>query len=30
MEPKFKELTDYIISLGAAEISHSEKSYLAQ
>ena len=29
MEPKFKELTDYIISLGAAEISHSDKSYLA-
>ncbi len=29
MEPKFKELTDYIISLGAAEIGHTDKSYLA-
>lgn len=26
---KFKELTDYIISLGAAEIAHTEKTYLA-
>lgn len=26
---KFKELTDYIISLGAADIAHTEKSYLA-
>lgn len=26
---KFKELTDYIISLGAAEVAHTEKTYLA-
>ena len=26
---KFKALTDYIIGLGAAEIAHTEKSYLA-
>ncbi|MFN8490092.1 MAG: hypothetical protein U0350_21070 [Caldilineaceae bacterium] len=29
METKFKDLTNYIISLGAADISHSEKTYLA-
>ena len=29
MEPKFKELTDYIIALGAADIGHTEKTYLA-
>ncbi|MBX3014125.1 MAG: hypothetical protein KF832_21570 [Caldilineaceae bacterium] len=29
MEPTFKEMTDYIIALGAAAISHTEKSYLA-
>lgn len=26
---KFKQLTDYIISLGAADIAHTEKTYLA-
>ena len=29
MDYKFKDLTDYIIALGAAEISHSDKTYLA-
>jgi hypothetical protein len=29
MKPTFKQLTDYIISLGAAEVAHTEKSYLA-
>ena len=29
MEPKLKTLTDYIISLGAAEVNHTEKTYLA-
>lgn len=29
MEPKLKTLTDYIISLGAAEVSHTDKTYLA-
>ncbi len=26
---KFKECTDYIVSLGAAEVAHTEKTYLA-
>ena len=29
MDPKFKDLTNYIIALGAADISHSDKTYLA-
>lgn len=29
METKFKDLTNYIISLGAADINHSDKTYLA-
>jgi len=29
METKFKDLTNYIIALGAADISHSDKTYLA-
>lgn len=29
MEPKFKEMTDYIIALGAADIGHTDKTYLA-
>jgi hypothetical protein len=29
MEPKFKDLTDYIIALGAADVGHTEKTYLA-
>ncbi len=29
MQPTFKELTNYIISLGAADVAHTEKSYLA-
>ena len=29
MQPTFKDMTNYIISLGAADISHSDKSYLA-
>ncbi len=29
MKPTFKQLTDYIISLGAADVAHTEKSYLA-
>src|SRR5437764_3191874 len=29
MEYKFKDLTNYIISLGAADIRHSDKTYLA-
>lgn len=29
MAVKFKELTDYIISLGAADIGHTDKTYLA-
>ena len=29
MDTKFKDLTNYIISLGAADISHSDKTYLA-
>jgi hypothetical protein len=29
MDPKFKDLTNYIIALGAAEINHSDKTYLA-
>ncbi|MBV7334611.1 hypothetical protein KFU94_41520 [Chloroflexi bacterium TSY] len=29
MEPTFKDLTNYIISLGAADIAHTEKTYLA-
>ena len=27
--PTFKEMTDYIISLGAADLDHSDKTYLA-
>lgn len=27
--PTFKEMTDYIVSLGAADLDHSDKSYLA-
>lgn len=29
MSPTFKELTSYIISLGAADIAHTKKTYLA-
>jgi len=29
MKPTFKELTDYLVSLGTADIGHSEKTYLA-
>lgn len=29
MKPTFKELTDYLVSLGTSDIEHSEKSYLA-
>ena len=29
MQPTFKDLTNYIISLGAADISHTDKTYLA-
>ena len=29
MEPQFKDLTDYIIALGAADVGHTEKTYLA-
>ena len=29
MSPTFKELTQYIISLGAADIAHTKKTYLA-
>ena len=29
MQPNFKDLTNYIISLGAADISHTDKTYLA-
>ena len=29
MKPTFKELTNYLVSLGTADIAHSEKSYLA-
>ena len=29
MAVKFKELTDYIISLGAADVGHTDKTYLA-
>ena len=29
MQPSFKELTNYFIGLGAAEINHSDKTYLA-
>lgn len=28
-EPSFKDLTNYIIALGAADISHTDKTYLA-
>ena len=29
MQPTFKELTHYIISLGAADVAHTDKTYLA-
>ena len=29
MQPTFKDLTNYIISLGAADVSHTDKTYLA-
>lgn len=29
MNPTFKEMTNYIVSLGAADISHTDKTYLA-
>lgn len=29
MKPTFKELTSYLVSLGTADVAHSEKSYLA-
>jgi hypothetical protein len=29
VEPKLKTLTDYIISLGAADVGHTDKTYLA-
>ncbi|MEZ4868292.1 MAG: hypothetical protein R3C14_43590 [Caldilineaceae bacterium] len=29
MRPKFKQLTDYLVALGTADIGHTEKTYLA-
>lgn len=29
MKPTFKELTDYLVALGTADIGHTEKTYLA-
>lgn len=29
MKPTFKDLTDYLVALGTADIGHTEKSYLA-
>ena len=29
MEPKFKQLTDFLISIGVDQIEHTDKGYLA-